>query len=236
MRLITYNAGNASDQRLRTDIGLLVARDAVAIGLQEVGDRRHVIHGVPGYRTIQRPGAVHGHVALLIREDAHVHRSTLHQIGRRTYVGHNVAGARHDGWTAAKYILAAHITVEGERVTVATMHLVPSAAHSKAAAALLSEQAANAALWLEQQQHPTDLMGDCNASAHFTRLAPLRHAATPLSKPSHGRRAIDIHWITGQGVGTARALDGYSSDHRPVEAVIAWDVKHRHHHRPRRAQ
>jgi endonuclease/exonuclease/phosphatase family metal-dependent hydrolase len=231
---ITANAGNASDAKVRADLLRAAALKPQAIGRQEVADRRG--EDVPGYRTIQYAGPVKGHVALLVRRDANPRNVRLHQIGKRTHVGRDVAGARTNGWTAAKYILACDMTDPdtGADLTVATMHLVPSASHSKAAAALLATQAANAAAWLAAQSLPTDLMGDCNGQAGRPEFAPLRAAAEPVSAPSRKGAAIDIHWIKG-GTGKATALDGYSSDHKPVVADITWAAKPApkpHHHKP----
>ncbi|HET6816897.1 MAG TPA: hypothetical protein VFH66_06685, partial [Mycobacteriales bacterium] len=222
MKTITYNAGNASSAKVRADIEALAALKPVAIGLQEVADRRAELANVPGYRTIQENGSVKGHVALLVREDAKPGDPQLHQIGKRTHVGPDVAGARTNGWTAAKYILAVDVTDTdtGKPATVATMHLVPSASHSQAASALLKTQAANAAAWLAEQPLPTDLMGDCNGRAGRHEFAPLRKVATAVSAPSRKGAAIDIHWLKGCA-GKPVALDGYSSDHKPVVAVIA---------------
>jgi endonuclease/exonuclease/phosphatase family metal-dependent hydrolase len=221
---ITANAGNASAAKVRADLLRAAALKPLAIGRQEVADRRG--EDVPGYRTIQYAGPVKGHVALLVRRDAKPRNVRLHQIGKRTHVGRDVAGARTNGWTAAKYILAVDLTdpATGQDFTAATMHLVPSASHSKAASRLLATQAANAASWLAAQPLPTDLMGDCNGQAGRHEFAPLRKVATPLSAPSRKGAAIDIHWVKG-GIGKATALDGYSSDHKPVVADITWAAK-----------
>ena len=86
---------------------------------------------------------------------------------------------------------------------------------------MLRIQANSASVWLHTQPLPTDLALDCNGRAERPEFAKLREVATPVSAPSWHDSPIDIHWLT-QGAGTAQALRGYSSDHRPLVADIDW--------------
>lgn len=228
MKAQEYNAGNASDWRLKRDLRKLLHRKPVSLALCEVHDRRHVLAWAArkyGYDHIQFPGAARGHCALLVRKDAKAHNERTIKIGEKTFVGREVAGAGDTGWTAEKHIVAADITGGmGQQVTVAAVHFVPSASHVRAASRLLEAQADACARWLRRQPLPTDLAGDCNGQSERHEFAQLRKAAVPLAAPSRKGAAIDIHWVT-QGLGSAVALDGYSSDHKPVEAHIHWRQK-----------
>jgi len=226
LKLQEYNAGNRSDRRLKRDLKRLLKRGPIALMLCEVHDRRHVLAWAAhkfDYDLIQFPGPALGHCALLVRKDAEAHNERTIKISERTYVGREVAGAGDTGYTAEKHIVAADIYGPHDdfEVTVAAVHFVPSASKVPAASRLLEIQADACARWLRRQPLPTDLAGDCNGQPERHEFAELRKAATPVAAPSRKGAAIDIHWIT-QGVGSAIGLDGFSSDHKPVEARIHW--------------
>lgn len=222
MRGTHYNAGNASDAKLEADILEWLARDPIYLGLCEVHDRRQVLAKVAkntDRELIQFPTSTKGHCALLIREDANPRNARVHQVGERTYVGRDVAGARTNGMTAAKYIVAADLTLRnGRDVTAAEWHAVPSASHSERASRLLRSQASEAAAWLADQPLPTDLMADWNGRPQRPEFAQIVKLGTVLAPK--GDHPIDWHLIT-QGTGKAIALHG-SSDHPAVEADITW--------------
>lgn len=222
----TYNVGNASDARVRADLLRLAATRVPVIGLQEVGDRRDVIHGIPGYQTFQAP-AGHGaraHVALLVRADLPASGFEVHRISRRTWVGHHVAGARRTGFAEAKYV--ASVDAAGRRYGVT--HFVPSSMvpGNHLARRLYREQACHAAAWM--RLHPgAVLLGDFNAGpggVWYPPLRPLRRVARGYAAGrSHGFPR-DIAWVSRHVAHRrrefhARSLSGFSSDHPPVELL-----------------
>jgi hypothetical protein len=224
MRVITYNAGNASAARVTTDYANLAARDPDVIGSQEVTDRAHIIAHVPGMTGIQlhsHPNSAH--VALNIRDGLPFSDVQLKKLNNLTWVGRLVAGARKSGKSKIKYILSA--LVGGRRVGVT--HLVPSWTRKRCILArrLARKQVAGCVEWFNAGGDV--LMMDGNGPANHPVFAPLRKVAVPYAKgKSHGIER-DIIWVR-KGAAThvdVRALSGYSSDHKPVVADITWAAK-----------
>lgn len=234
-RLVTYNAEycprrhRAARKAHVLALSDLVADRPVAAGVTEAGGYRRELRNVDGYQSIQPRGAA-GRCALLIRADAKVHAHGSVKLHGRRFVGRDVPGARHTGWTKARYIVWALITDPdtGELVYVAVWHPVPGQSHSKRARALLGEEADKGGAWLKGLRHPGDLMGDTNGDPKLRLFDPLRAVASPAFAASHGKARIDGHWIK-DGTADARALKGYPSDHKPVAADVTWKRRHPAH-------
>jgi endonuclease/exonuclease/phosphatase family metal-dependent hydrolase len=200
----------------------LAALHPVVIGVSEAGGYRRELQHVAGMRAIQPKGAA-GRCALLIRNDVTVHDSGAFKLHGRKFVGRDVPGARVTGWTKARYIVWAIITDpdSGQVVVVGVEHPVPGQSHSDRAHALLAAEVAKSAAWVKAQKHAVDLMGDWNGTPGLALFKPLRAVAFPAFAASRKGSPIDGHWTT-DGTAVATALDGYPSDHKPVQAVITW--------------
>jgi endonuclease/exonuclease/phosphatase family metal-dependent hydrolase len=226
LTVVTYNVGDPSDAKVRADLARLADRRPEVIGLQEVADRDGLLRRVAprlGYRVYQpSAGEASRHNAILVRKDVKLIGHNILQISDRTYVGHHTAGARKTGYTAAKYISLVRVQVDGRAWVVGNVHLVPSAARkgNTRTRALHHRQTVRSAEWFTNRALEPVLVGDFNAEADSTLLAPLRKVAKASSEDSHGHRAIDIVWTAKDARTTTKALRGYSSDHRPVEVTI----------------
>lgn len=223
-RVTSYNAGNASDKRVRDDAERLAARRPVVIGWQEVADRGPILRNLSGYACVQlhtEPNAAH--VALSIRDDLPYTNVRLKALNRLTWVGRLVAGARKSGKSKAKYVLSAR--VDGDEW--GDTHLVPSWTRKRCVLArrLAKKQVKGCVEWF--QAGGDVLVMDGNGPADHKVFAPLRKVAVPYARgKSHGIER-DIVWVRKGAAAhvVVRALDGYSSDHPPVEADITWARK-----------
>jgi N-acetyl-anhydromuramyl-L-alanine amidase AmpD len=218
---ITYNAGNATAAKVTHDYEQLAALDVDVIGSQEVSDRGSIIAHAPGMTGIQlRTKPNSAHVALNVRDGLTVAGVDLKPLNKLTWVGRLVAGARKSGKSKAKYILSA--LVDGRRIGVT--HLVPSWTKKRCILArrLARKQVAGCVEWFNAGGQV--LMMDGNGPATHKVFAPLRKVAVPYARgKSHGIER-DIIWVAKDAAADVdvEALSGYSSDHPPVEADVAW--------------
>lgn len=192
MRVITYNAGNASTARVTTDYANLAARGPDVIGSQEVTDRAHIIAHVPGMVGIQKhQGHNSAHVALNIREGLTVTDVQLVTLNKLTWVGRLVAGARKSGKSKPKPLLSA--VVDGRKVGVT--HLVPSWTRKRCVLArrLARKQVKGCVRFFREGGDV--LLMDGNGPKDHPVFAPLRKVATPYAAgKSHGIER-DIIWV-----------------------------------------
>ena len=226
LTVVTYNVGDPSNANVADDLRRLAQRRPAVIGLQEVADRDELLGRLApriGYRIYQpSAGEASKHNAILVRRDVRLRSQNIVKISDRTYVGHNTAGARGSGYTAAKYISLVRVRVDGRDWVVGNVHLVPSAEKkgNTLTRALHHRQTVRSSEWFDNRVLEPVLVGDFNAEPDSPLLAPLRKVAKASSADSHGRRSIDIVWSAKDTRTQARALSGYSSDHRPVEVTI----------------
>lgn len=228
LKLITYNVGNKSDDRVLDDLVRLCRRSPYLIGLNEVGDREQVLKRVAketSFRLVrddsQRSSS---HIAALVSPKARYDGYRLLPISPATRVGKNTAGARKDGIAEAKYLLSVKLTIGGVRIVVGVIHFVPSAMRkgNVRTRELHNLQVKRAVDWLTSRRRHAFLIGDWNAEPDHDLLAAARRRCTLYGAPSHNRRAIDLMAVPKKMEATFRvnALEGYSSDHRPVEFVL----------------
>lgn len=226
MDLCTYNAGNASRDKVTADFRRLTTRYPV-VGCQEVADRQREMN--VGAQVLTTDGKDRAHIALLVRNDVSIGDWGYVPCTRRTNVGAWGAGP---SVIAAKWLLWARVIVEGVPITFATTHMVPSVqrpAHTAAARrglakrrALYGKHVQAVVKWADTITGPLVIVGDWNATPDFALLQPLVDAGfTPTYAPSHGKRAIDIHWSRNITPGFVEALTGFSSDHKPVAVTYA---------------
>lgn len=226
--LITYNVGSASDAKVTADLErLVVTHEPTVLGLNEVGDREHVLVAVAkstGYRLVQLddiPGG--GRLAMLIAPEANVAKAWLHPLTPATKVGRRTAGARRTGVTQPKCILAVRLQLhDGQRLVVGVTHFVPSAMKrgNTRTRQLHNRQTRKAARWVKSRRLPVVLMGDFNATTSDGLLGPLQRVARGYTTASHGRRAIDWFWLRPGRDASVGALLGFSSDHRPLILTV----------------
>lgn len=221
--LCTYNAGNATKDRVERDLSRLARRFQV-VGLQEVADQKRAMNAT-GAQVLTGEGNGEGKVALLVAPGVPIVATGYVHCTKRSRVGSWGAGP---GVTDAKGIRWATVVLDGAPVTVGSTHLVssvqrpargPIARVGRARRlALYRKHIAAIVAWVESVDGPLVLVGDFNAVPDFNLLDPLRKAGlTCASAPSHGKRDIDHLWSRGiDPVAAAEALDGYSSDHKPV--------------------
>lgn len=229
--VVTYNTGNgrtspASDARVKADILRLLDLDPDAVLLQEVGNRRGVLAEVAdatGWTLVQGTG-LSGHVAVLVSPLVKVTGWRTIKLNDSTRVGRNVAGSRVSGRAPARWMLVVRCKDAAGRFKVASTHFVPSATRrgNRAAKALHGRQVRRVARWMRRSRVPVYVGVDANAALNRAReavlLAPLnRRGLRARSKPSHGHRAIDLI-VTNRPRRRAsvRALENYTSDHRPI--------------------
>lgn len=240
---VTYNAGNASDAKLYADLERLALGSEAAllpvILLQEVADRATVLTRFAheyGYTLHQETRDDKGHVAVLIPPRMKIVARGYWRCTKRTPVGAWGAGP---STIAAKWIAWVTVEIGGRLVTFASTHFVPSVerkAHGKVAVAararrwaLYARHVAGIVAWLPAVRGAKVLGYDGNARAGFRLLEPLRRLIVRTAA-SHGKRAIDMIRVTLRlwlKVGPARALNGFSSDHRPVVVVLTIRVSRR---------
>lgn len=223
LKVTTYNVGDGSDAEKTTDFNNLIAAAPVpvVIGATEVHDRYNVLGGVVGYKHVQPRSGAGSHLGFLVQGGIPVLHSGVVPISNREYVGKDVPGARQTGYTEAKTLNWVQIRVNGIYWTIGVTHFVPGASYDADARRLLTAQAEGAAAWFRKQGPNTILMGDFNAEASDPALSALRGVADAYSQVSHDTRAIDIIWVSNHAnTADLAALDGYSSDHKPVTCAV----------------
>lgn len=226
-RRTTYNAGNGSDEDLFRDLIGLLNRGPIFVGLEEVADRIDVLEEVAmvtGYRLVVVGGAPSSkHNAAFLHPQAVFERAKLVTLSWRSYVGKRTAGSRRTGYAQAKHILVVYYRWRGRKHVDGVTHLVPSAGvkGNRLTRILHGVQVARCALWLRTRRRRATLMGDLNGQPGTLLLKALGRVAVLFAVASHGRRAIDVFAVPRrQAKGrrfTVTALDGFSSDHKPVE-------------------
>lgn len=224
MRVGTYNFGDGPDREKARDLDRLDAADLAVLGTTESTDRADVLAAHRDHHALQANNAAMAHTALLLAAGVKILDHGWQHLNDRTKVGRLVAGARRTGYTQAKWLQWVRCEIDGETWTVGVAHFVPSAGNpvNRAARRLFRLQAQRSAAWFAAQDGNVALVGDFNARPSSRLLSALRAVADPHSKPSHGRRPIDIIWTRkGADVTGLAALAGYSSDHRPVVADVA---------------
>ena len=199
----TYNAGNASRDKVAADFKALIAL-FVIVCLQEVADRAREL-AATGARVLQLDGNDRGHVAMLLQNSVDVLSWGYEQCTRRSFVGAWGAGPKV---IAAKWVLWALVTVDGATWTVACTHMVPSVQRKakgpiarlglRRRRALYRKHIAAFLTWAATVDGPLALHMDANATEDFALLQPLVDAGfVCMTAPSHGDRAIDQVWIRG---------------------------------------
>lgn len=242
--VVTYNAGNASDRRVLLDLHRLARETKVdgqlpVILLQEVADRAFILDRFArdlGYVLHQETVDDKGHVAVLVPPlpaGAHIKARGYWRCTKRTPVGAWGAGP---STIAAKWVAWVTLEdVEGRTITVASTHFVPSVQRPAHTGPAIAARARRLALYV---RHVTAILAflvahrgakilgaDWNATPGFPLLRRLSRLVLRTA-PSHGKRAIDVlrstrrRWLEP---GPARALNGYSSDHKPV--AVTYRVK-----------
>ena len=222
--ICTYNAGNADKDRVERDLSRLARRYQV-VGLQEVADQKKAMNAT-GAQVLTGDGNGEGKVALLVAPGVSITATGYVPCTKRTRVGSWGAGP---GVTDAKGIRWATVVLDCGPVTIGSTHLVSSVQRPargpiarlgrRRRLALYRKHVAGIVAWVESVEGPLVIVGDFNAVPEFELLDPLRKAGlTCASAPSHGKRAIDHLWSRGLDpvAAAAEALDGYSSDHKPV--------------------
>lgn len=222
MDVCTYNAGNARQAPVSADFQRL-CKQFPLIGCQEVADRAREMNA-GGHQVLTQDGQDKGHVALLISPTVKINTWGYVPCTNRSKVGAWGAGPKV---IAAKWIVWADVTVDGQAVTVATTHMVPSVQRkakgpvAKAGLArrraLYRKHIAAVVAWAEATPGPLVITADWNATSDFPLLQPLADAGLVCSSaPSHGDRDIDQLWSRGMTPEAVDALKGFSSDHKPV--------------------
>lgn len=225
----TYNAGNAKAEKVAADFQRL-AKSYPVIGCQEVADR-HKILNATGMQVFTGGGNGRGKVAVL--SSLPVVATGYVPCTPRTFVGAWGAGPKTIDAKGIRWVRV--VTSSGE-VTVGATHLVPSVqrpakgpiarAGLARRRALYRRHVAAIVKWVKSVDGPLDIVGDFNATPAFPLLQPLHDAGLTLSTaPSHGDRAIDHHWSRGLVPLAVDALDGFSSDHKPVAASFDSEEK-----------
>lgn len=225
LTLIQYNVGNGSDAAVERDLLRMIDNhDPDVIGLNEIADRGTVVRkvakrtGMVPIIDSSAPGSAA--IGMLVHRRRRPAASKLRPLTPSTYVGHHVAGARDDGQAQAKYLLS--IRLDGSWV-VGVTHLVPSAMRqgNQLARSLHGRQTEGCTQWLETRKRRAFLMGDMNSTVKDGLLDELLQTFPGWTAPSHGNRGIDWFFTNVEGLKPKlEALDGYSSDHRPLVLCI----------------
>lgn len=224
LSVTTYNVGSRNDDKLDADLDRLCAKPGV-VALQECGDRQQML-ARKGWWLLQGEEDGKAKVALLVHRDYPVIKSGYFKLSNRTFVGDWGAGPEV---IATKWIAWAQFGVGERKVRVGCLHYVPSVQQestnpgSDKRRDLYRKQVQRTVKW-EKKGRVTHLFcGDFNATPDFFLLDPLKKAGLGhRSAPSHGKRDIDQHWFRRTdwlSVSNAHALDGYSSDHKPVRLL-----------------
>lgn len=227
---ITWNTGHASDVKVRRAILRLLRRYHPShLYLQEVGDRqpvlREVVDRMPGLTLVCHDiGPAADHTAIIVglpEWGVTVHDSGAEHLTPRTYVGRRTAGARRDGWTAAKYLQWVRTTVLHRREADAVIHWVPSATKrgNHSTQVLWAKQARGTMAWIEERREHAHVAGDTNMVRSHRLAKIVTRTVQVFTRRSRRLRAIDWHMVEpvkGQVHAVVRALRGYPRDHRPV--------------------
>lgn len=241
LRVVTYNAGNASDVRFAADLDRLAAI-ADVIFLQEVGDRGAVLarfDDSTDWLVHRGESEGRGKVAVLIRPRPGlvVTARGYERCAGRTFVGSWGAGPPT---IDAKWIAWLRIRLNGRRIHVGSTHLVPSVERDPKSAdgkrgrarrlAMYARHILAVRLWARGRGGAHIVGGDFNATPAFRPLRVLLAAGMRVARAaSHGKRDIDQQWRRARRlrpwllVSGVRGLSGYSSDHRPV--LVTYVVK-----------
>lgn len=224
MDICTYNAGNGTSTEVAADFRRLAAAYPI-IGAVEVADRHRQLNAT-GLQVLTGDGGGRGKAALLT--SLPVASTGYVPCTPRTFVGTWGAGP---STIDAKGIRWARVQVDSQDVTVGVTHLVPSVQRPakgpvarlglRRRRALYRKHIAAIVRWAATAQGPLVIVGDFNATPDFPLLEPLRAAgltcSTAASHPANDPgRAIDHHWSRGIDPLVVEALDGFSSDHKPV--------------------
>ncbi|CAI9417429.1 hypothetical protein [Nocardioides sp. T2.26MG-1] len=237
----TYNVGSRSDAHVLDDLRRLADLGVRVFLLQEVADRHHMLARfaeAAGFQLHQGDSNDQGHVAVLVHDDYPIKSAGYWRCTDRTEVGDWGAGPRV---LAAKWIAWVEIEVAGRVLWFGSTHFPPSVQRKKATPgrarrrALFARQVVAVRAWWTTRRGGKVLGTDDNATTAFPLLRALRvigragrrGARVVLrTAASHGHRPIDkirVAWRRWLKVSPAQALDGYSSDHRPV--VVDLEIK-----------
>jgi endonuclease/exonuclease/phosphatase family metal-dependent hydrolase len=222
---ITYNVGNRSDAAVADDLRRLMNRSerTAVIGLQEVSDRVSVVSSTArehGFRAVWAEDGEHRrHNTILLRRDLEIAASGCAKLHGPLPVNPNTPGSA-DGTVVPKWINWVAFRVDGLAWVVGVVHFVPSAAQFDSNRRVFQTEVDGCVDWWHSRVREPLLMGDFNATPSSPLLADLRAIAEPRSEPSHGDRAIDMVWSKKSATGAVNALNGFSSDHRPVAVTV----------------
>lgn len=237
LRIAHYNAGNARDPKVEADIRALLALDPDYVTLNEVGDRALLLRRVAGEHDYQlHQGTSRGQAkdAVLVRDDHPIHKAGYRFGAPRARVGLWGAGP---GTLDTKWLAWVKTKVYGRRVHVFSWHPHPSvqrgaptetAQHGRTLRRILWGMLAAAMVTFVNTRRGLRFGGgDTNATLDYVPLrTAIRCAHLQASTaPSHGRRAIDMvlhRKKRNVRVVHVEALDGFSSDHRPV--VVDYEI------------
>lgn len=222
IQAITYNVGDGPARAKSRDLRRLMRLEPDVIGLQEVADREDLVTALAqdnGYRAVYEDASHHN--AILLPESTEILAHGAIRISPRSRVSPHTPGSS-DGWHPAKYTHWVRFRTDGLAWVAGVVHLVPSASRFRLNKELHHTQVANSADWFDTRPFEPLLMGDFNAPADSGLMADMREVATYWTKPSHDAEEIDHLWSKDDATGEVSALDGpdYSSDHRPVRAVL----------------
>lgn len=235
MSVVTiYNAGNESHAQVAMDFRSLIG-EAQVVGVVEVADRAAELNASGG-NVVHTKGGDRGHIGALVAGDVTIVQVRYVRCTRRSVVGAWGAGP---GTLAGKWLLVLLLRdATGFEFTVIVTHFVPSVTRPARTLRARIGRARRRKLYRKHVavlvdtvnaiEGPVDVIADWNAEADFELLAPLvDDAGLTLSfAPSHGgpnkdKAAIDGHAHRDMTLESIVGLPGFSSDHRPVEAVLS---------------